>query len=53
MADELDVLLEKVVEPGLQVRLTAVDLVRSKRSFGLVFDSHLSKRVSPIDSSAC
>jgi hypothetical protein len=53
MADELAVLLEKVVDPGLQIRLTAVDKVRSKRSFGLVLDSHLPERVSPIDSSAC
>jgi adenine-specific DNA-methyltransferase len=46
MADELDVLLEKVADPGLRAELrAAVDKVRSKRSFGLVFESHLPERV--------
>ena len=46
MADELDVLLEKVADPGLRAELrTAVDKVRAKRSFGLVFESHLPERV--------
>jgi adenine-specific DNA-methyltransferase len=46
MADELDVLLEKVDDPGLRAELrTAVDKVRSKRTFGLVFESHLPERV--------
>ena len=46
MADELDVLLEKVVDPGLRAELrAAVDKVRAKRSFGLVFESHLPERV--------
>ena len=46
MADELDVLLEKVGDPGLRAELrAAVDKVRAKRSFGLVFESHLPERV--------
>ena len=46
MADELDVLLEKVADPGLRAELrAAVDKVRAKRSFGLVFESHLPERV--------
>ena len=46
MADELDVLLERVNDPALRVDLrTAVDRVRAKRSFGLVFESHLPERV--------
>ena len=46
MADELDVLLEKVVDPGLRAELrSAVDKVRAKRTFGLVFESHLPERV--------
>ena len=46
MADELDVLLEKVVDPGLRAELrAAVDKVRARRSFGLVFESHLPERV--------
>lgn len=46
MADELDVLLEKVADPQLRAELrTAVDKVRAKRNFGLVFESHLPERV--------
>src|SRR4051812_20680707 len=46
MADELDVLLEKVADPGLRAELrAAVGKVRAKRSFGLVFESHLPERV--------
>ena len=46
MADELDVLLEKVADPGFRAELrAAVDKVRAKRSFGLVFESHLPERV--------
>lgn len=46
MADELDVLLEKIGDPGLRAEIrTAVDKVRAKRSFGLVFESHLPERV--------
>ena len=46
MADELDVLLEKVADEGLRADLrAAVDKVRAKRSFGLVFESHLPERV--------
>ena len=53
MADKLEVLLEEFVDPGLHVRLTAVDKVLSKRTFGLVLNSHMSEQVGPIDSSAC
>ena len=46
MADELDVLLEKVEDPGLRAELrAAVDKVRAKRNFGLVFESHLPERL--------
>ena len=46
MADEFDVLLEKVDDPVLRADLrAAVDRVRAKRSFGLVFESHLPERV--------
>ena len=46
MADELDVLLEKVDDPALCADLrAAIDRVKAKRSFGLVFESHLPERV--------
>ncbi|MCE9622093.1 MAG: site-specific DNA-methyltransferase [Actinomycetia bacterium] len=46
MADELDVLLGKVESAALREELRiAVDRVRAKRSFGLVFESHLPERV--------
>ncbi len=46
MADELDVLLERVTDPALRAELrSAVDKVRAKRSFGLVFEAHLPERV--------
>lgn len=46
MADELNVLLERVDDPALRADLrAAVDRVRAKRSFGLVFESHLPERV--------
>ena len=46
MADELDVLLEKVDDPALRADLRAeIDRVKAKRSFGLVFESHLPERV--------
>ena len=46
MADELDVLLEKVDDPALRADLrAAIDRVKAKRSFGLVFESHLPERV--------
>lgn len=46
MADELDVLLEKVDDPALRTDLrAAIERVRAKRSFGLVFESHLPERV--------
>lgn len=47
MADELDVLLDKVDDPALRMELrAAVDKVRAKRTFGLVFESHLPERVT-------
>ena len=46
MADELDVLLHKVGDPALRADLrVAIDQVKAKRSFGLVFESHLPERV--------
>ena len=46
MADEIDVLLEKVDDLALRADLrTEIDRVRAKRSFGLVFESHLPERV--------
>ncbi|MCY3584531.1 MAG: DNA methyltransferase, partial [Acidimicrobiaceae bacterium] len=46
MADELDVLLEKVDDAALRADLhTAIQRVKAKRSFGLVFESHLPERV--------
>ena len=46
MPDELDVLLGKVDDLALRADLRSViDLVRAKRSFGLVFESHLPERV--------
>ena len=46
MADELDILLEKVDDPVLRSDLrAAIDQIRAKRSFGLVFESHLPERV--------
>ena len=45
MADELDV-LNKVNDAALRAELRqAVDKVRAKRTFGLVFESHLPERV--------
>ena len=47
MADELDVLLDKVDDAALRAELrAAVDKVRAKRTFGLVFESHLPERVT-------
>lgn len=46
MADELDVLLERVDDAALRADLhTAIQRVKAKRSFGLVFESHLPERV--------
>ena len=46
MADELDVLLEKVDDAALRADLrSAIERVKAKRSFGLVFESHLPERV--------
>lgn len=46
MADELDVLLDKVDDPTLRSELrVAVDRVKAKRLFGLVFESHLPEKV--------
>jgi len=46
VADELDVLLDKVDDPALRAELrTHVERLRAKRSFGLVFEDHLPERV--------
>ena len=46
MADELDGLLARVDDAALRADLrTHIDRLRSKRSFGLVFESHLPERV--------
>ena len=46
MADELDVLLDKVGDASLRAQLRGeIDKVRAKRTFGLVFESHLPERV--------
>ena len=46
MADELDVLLEKIDDLALRSEVRAqVERVRAKRSFGLVFEDHLPERV--------
>ena len=46
MADELDGLLARVDDPALRADLRAqVNRIRAKRTFGLVFESHLPERV--------
>jgi adenine-specific DNA-methyltransferase len=46
MSSELDALLARVEDPALRDDLRRqIDLVRAKRSFGLVFESHLPERV--------
>jgi adenine-specific DNA-methyltransferase len=46
MADELDGLLGRVEDPALRADLRAhIDRIRAKRTFGLVFESHLPERV--------
>ncbi len=46
MADELDGLLARVDDPALRADLRAqIDRIRDKRTFGLVFESHLPERV--------
>lgn len=46
MADELDGLLARVEDPALRADLRAhIDRIRAKRTFGLVFESHLPERV--------
>ncbi|HMQ25032.1 MAG TPA: DNA methyltransferase [Acidimicrobiales bacterium] len=46
MADELDGLLNRVEDPALRAELRAqIDRLRAKRTFGLVFESHLPERV--------
>lgn len=46
MAEELDVLLDKVADASLRAQLRSeIDKVRAKRTFGLVFESHLPERV--------
>jgi adenine-specific DNA-methyltransferase len=46
MADELDGLLARVDDSDLRADLRAqIDRIRAKRTFGLVFESHLPERV--------
>ena len=46
MRSELDVLLDKVADPTLRADIRfQVDRLRAKRTFGLVFESHLPERV--------
>lgn len=46
MADELDGLLGRVEDPALRADLRAhIGRIRAKRTFGLVFESHLPERV--------
>jgi len=46
MADELDGLLARVEDPALRADLqTHIDRLRARRTFGLVFESHLPERV--------
>jgi len=46
MRSELDVLLDKVADPTLRANIRwQVDRLRAKKTFGLVFESHLPERV--------
>ena len=46
MRSELDVLLDKVADPTLRANIRSqVERLRAKRTFGLVFESHLPERV--------
>ena len=46
MRSELDVLLDKVADPTLRANLCEqIERLRAKRTFGLVFESHLPERV--------
>lgn len=46
MRSELDVLLDKVEDPTLRADLQSqIERIQTKRSFGLVFESHLPERV--------
>ncbi len=46
MRSELDVLLDKIDDPTLRANiLSQVERLRAKRTFGLVFESHLPERV--------
>jgi adenine-specific DNA-methyltransferase len=46
MRSELDVLLDKIEDPSLRAAIRSqVEHLRAKRSFGLVFESHLPERV--------
>ncbi len=46
MRSELDVLLDKIADPVLRADIRSqVERVRGKRTFGLVFESHLPERV--------
>jgi adenine-specific DNA-methyltransferase len=46
MRSELDVLLEKISDPVLRANIRSqVERLRAKRTYGLVFESHLPERV--------
>jgi hypothetical protein len=46
MRSELDVLLDKVSDPILRAGICSqVERLRARRSFGLVFESHVPERV--------
>jgi len=46
MRSELDVLLDKIDDPILRADIRSqVERLRAKRTFGLVFESHLPERV--------
>jgi len=46
VADQLDALLGRVSDAGLRSELKShIDRLRRRRSFGLVFESHLPERV--------
>ena len=44
MRSELDVQLDKVADPTLRADIgSQVERLRAKRTFGLIFESHLTK----------
>src|SRR5438445_2779988 len=46
MRNELDILLDKITDPIIRADIRSqVERLRAKRTFGLVFESHLPERV--------